>query len=41
MSAFLIQDMVSMQLSHKRMMCVIKNAIDAVVNITFDSYFLK
>jgi hypothetical protein len=41
MSASLIQGMVSMQLSHKRTMCAIKNVIDAMVNITIDSYFLK
>jgi hypothetical protein len=41
MPAFLIRDMVSIELSHIRTTRAINNAIDDVVNITINSYFLQ
>ncbi|RMP37185.1 hypothetical protein ALQ23_200347 [Pseudomonas syringae pv. antirrhini] len=41
MPAFLIRDMVSIQLSHILTMCAINNAIDDVSNITIQFYFFK
>ena len=41
MPAFLIRDMVSIELSHIRTTRAINNAIDHVVNITINSYFLQ
>lgn len=41
MPAFLIRDMVSIELSHIRTMCAIKNAIDDVPNITICFYLFN
>lgn len=41
MPAFLIRDRVSIELSHIRTMCAINNAINDVVKITINSYFLQ
>ena len=39
MPAFLIRNMVSMQLFHKRTICAIQSAFDDVANTPIDSYF--